>query len=164
MHILTKYPIIVALLMLMSKLSRKYGLWLVLATQNLSDFLTVDALKILNMIETWYVMQMRKKERDMLNEHVSLSDEEKALIEKIFSPKGVYSEMVLLNPNHKLLMRHLPPRLLLALSMTEQDEKDARKKLMQQHGISEMQACEMIASQLTAYKAKANSNAGFELC
>ena len=46
------------------------------------------------------------------------------------------------------LFRAVPPSLYLALGMTEKDEKAARRALMVEHGISELDAAKRIAQQL----------------
>ena len=46
------------------------------------------------------------------------------------------------------LFRNVPPRLSLALAMTEKVEKAERKKLMEQHAISELDAAKIIAERL----------------
>jgi len=48
----------------------------------------------------------------------------------------------------ELLFRAVPPSLYLALAMTEPEEKAERFQLMQQHGISELEAALRVADQI----------------
>ena len=48
----------------------------------------------------------------------------------------------------ELLFRAVPPSLYLALAMTEPEEKAERFQLMQQHGISELEAALRVAEQI----------------
>ncbi len=48
----------------------------------------------------------------------------------------------------QFLFRNVPPALPIALAMTEGHEKAQRKRLMEQHGCTEMQAAMMVAREL----------------
>jgi len=61
-----------------------------------------------------------------------------------------YVEGVLLCPRVNALFRNVPPRLSLALAMTEKHEKAERKKLMDEYGISELEAARKVAEKLSA--------------
>ena len=53
----------------------------------------------------------------------------------------------------QMLFRNVPPALPIALAMTEGHEKAHRKRLMQQHGCSEMDAARLVARELTKARA-----------
>jgi hypothetical protein len=48
----------------------------------------------------------------------------------------------------EILFRAVPPSLYLALAMTEPEEKAERYRLMQEHGVSELDAALMVAEQI----------------
>ena len=58
------------------------------------------------------------------------------------------SNSVILSKSMELLFRAVPPSLYLALAMTEPQEKAARHRLMQQHGISELDAAIRMAQDI----------------
>lgn len=57
---------------------RKLGIWLWLATQNLSDF-PDDAKKLLNMIEWWELLVMPPEEVEQVSRFKSLTPEQRQL-------------------------------------------------------------------------------------
>ncbi|MCY1545832.1 conjugative transfer ATPase [compost metagenome] len=61
---------------------------------------------------------------------------------------GKFSEGVILSRSLELLFRAVPPSLYLALAQTEPEEKAERYQLMQQHGISELDAALKIAEHI----------------
>ncbi|WP_439144563.1 hypothetical protein [Snodgrassella gandavensis] len=60
---------------------------------------------------------------------------------------GKYTEGVILSKSMEVLFRAVPPSLYLALAMTE-PEKNERYQLMQQHGISELDAAILVAEMM----------------
>ena len=61
---------------------------------------------------------------------------------------GKFTEGVILSKSMELLFRAVPPSLYLALAMTEPEEKAERYQLMQQFGISELDAAFKIAEKI----------------
>ena len=59
-----------------------------------------------------------------------------------------YTEGVLLSAIGQMLFRNVPPALPIALAMTEGHEKAQRRRLMEQHGVNEMEAARLVAQQL----------------
>lgn len=59
-----------------------------------------------------------------------------------------YTEGVLLSSTHKALFRNVPPPLAIALAMTEGHEKALRQRIMNQFGITAMEAAVRIAREL----------------
>ncbi len=161
-HILFKNPLVAAFVILMSKVARKIGLWLIPCTQNVEDFSTVESKKVLSMMETWLCLAVDKKEIEHMRQFKSLSDEEIALLKDIKKYPGLYSEGVLLGARYKGLFRHVPPRLALALAMTEQTEKAERKALMQENNVDELGAAELMAKRLETVKQAINEDEGFD--
>lgn len=144
-HTITKNLLTVIYLTKCAKMSRKFGLWLWLATQNIADF-PPEARKILSMIEFWICLGMSEAEMKSVEEFRKLSEEERELFRSVRKSAKKYVEGVLLCPRVKALFRNVPPRLSLALAMTEKHEKAERRKLMEQYGISELEAAKMIAT------------------
>lgn len=58
---------------------------------------------------------------------------------------GKFSEGVILSKSMEVLFRAVPPSLYLAMAMTEPEEKAERFRLMQEHGISELEAALKVA-------------------
>jgi len=77
-----------------------------------------------------------------------LSPTQKALMLSARKEPGKYCESVILSKSMELLFRAVPPSLYLALAMTEPEEKSARHSLMQQHGISELDAAIRMAQDI----------------
>jgi conjugative transfer ATPase len=146
-HIIMKNPITVAYTTKCSKMSRKLGLWLWLASQNIQDF-PAEARKILSMIEFWLCLGMSEAELAEVERFKPLTEEERILFRSVRKDRGKYVEGVLLCNRLKGLFRNIPPRLSLALAMTEKEEKAERKQLMQRYGYSEVEAAMHIAKQL----------------
>src|SRR3546814_8187091 len=61
---------------------------------------------------------------------------------------GKFSEGVILSKSMEVLFRAVPPSLYLAMAMTEPEEKAERFQLMQQHGISELDAAFRVAEKI----------------
>jgi conjugative transfer ATPase len=152
-HLFTKIPLLAAIQTRITKMGRKLGLWAWLATQNLKDFAD-EAHKMLAMIETWICLALPPDEIDQIERFKPLTPEQRALFLSARKSPKQYTEGVLLSPKVQGLFRNVPPRLYLALAMTEQDEKNHRKQLMEKHGITEIEAAEMVANEMMAYKPK----------
>lgn len=161
-HIPLKNPLAAVFLILMAKVARKIGLWLRPATQNIEDFATEEAKKMLSMMETWLCLALNKKEVSLIKQFRAVSEEEEALLLDIRKYQGLYSEGVLLGSRFKGLFRNVPPRLMLALAMTEQSEKAERQEIMTREGVDELKAAELIAERLLTQRKKAKEDTGFD--
>ena len=146
-HTITKNLLTVVYLTKCAKMSRKFGLWLWLATQNVSDF-PFEARKILSMMEFWMCLGMSEAEMKSVEEFRKLSEEEHELFRSVRKSAKKYVEGVLLSNRIKALFRNVPPRLSLSLAMTEKHEKAERHKLMEQYHISELEAAKLIAKNM----------------
>ncbi len=146
-HTITKNLLTVIYLTKCAKMSRKFGLWLWLSTQNVADF-PQEARKILSMMEFWVCLGMSEVEMKSVEEFRKLSEEERELFRSVRKASKKYVEGVLLCPKVKALFRNVPPRLSLALAMTEKHEKAERRKLMKQYKITEIEAAKKIANQM----------------
>lgn len=147
-HIFLKSPMVAAFIILMTKVARKLGLWLIPCTQNINDFRGVESRKILSMMETWLCLALDREEVKLIEEFKPLSDEIKSLILDIEKHQGIYSEGVLLGKRYTGLFRNIPPRIVLSLAMTEQDERTKRKQLMEELNLSELEAVEYMAKKM----------------
>lgn len=145
-HLQFEIPCIVSTCLLAAKVARKLGLWLVVVTQNIEDMNSIQATKILTLLETLILLGINEKELSDLKAFKTLTPEQEDLIRSIDSEKGVYAEAVLLGSRYQGLFRVIPPRYLLALLMTEKNEKTGRKKLEDEHGI--LEAAEIMAKNL----------------
>lgn len=151
-HVVTANPLVSPYFAKISKMWRKLGTWLWLATQNLKDY-PDTAEKMLNMAEWWICLTMPPDEIEQIARFRSLTEEQKAMLasaRKGEKKNGIpcYTEGVVLARNWNALFRSVPPSLYLALGMTEKDEKAQRRKLMKTHQCSELEAVFMVARNL----------------
>ncbi|EHZ3052598.1 conjugative transfer ATPase [Salmonella enterica subsp. enterica] len=146
-HIITVNPLLARFLTKGSKMWRKLGIWLWLATQNLSDF-PDDAKKLLNMIEWWELLVMPPEEVEQLERFKTLTPEQKQLLLSATKASGKYTEGVVLATKIEALFRVVPPSLFLALGMTEKHEKAERAQLMCEQRISELDAAIQVARRI----------------
>ena len=145
-HLQFQIDVVVSSCLLIAKVARKLGLWLVPITQNVTDMNSEKATKILSLIETWILLGVNEKELADVKQFKRLSEAEEALIRDIDSAKGLYAEAVLLGSRYQGLFRVIPPRYLLALLMNEKSEKAERHALEQTHDV--LKAAEMVAEKL----------------
>lgn len=143
-HIITVNPLLARFLTKGSKMWRKLGIWLWLATQNLSDF-PDDAKKLLNMIEWWELLVMPPEEVEQVSRFKSLTPEQRQLLLNATKAPGKYTEGVVLSPRVEALFRVVSPALWLALGMTEKHEKAERMRIMREFGCSELEAALKVA-------------------
>jgi conjugative transfer ATPase len=146
-HIITTNPLLAPYVVKVVKMWRKLGAWYWIATQNLEDF--PDAAKrMLNMIEWWLCLVMPKEEVDQIARFKALTPEHKRLLLSARKEPGQYTEGVVLSDQVEALFRHVPPPLYLALAMTEKHEKVERQRLMDELGLSEVEAAIKVAERL----------------
>ncbi|MCL2897180.1 conjugative transfer ATPase [Brenneria tiliae] len=146
-HIITVNPLLARFLTKGSKMWRKLGIWLWLATQNLADF-PDDAKKLLNMIEWWELLVIPPEEVEQLERFKALTEEQRLLLLSAQKAPGKYTEGVVLASKVEALFRVVPPSLFLALGMTEKHEKAQRAQLIREQGISELDAAILVAREL----------------
>jgi hypothetical protein len=91
---------------------------------------------------------MPKEEVKAVARFRELSAEQEAMLLAARKEPGLYTEGVILSAKLESLFRVVTPSLFLALAMTEKDEKVVRRRLMEEHGISEVEAAEWVARQL----------------
>ncbi|MDI1352464.1 MAG: DUF87 domain-containing protein, partial [bacterium] len=145
-HIQFQIPSVVSCALLIAKVARKLGLWLVPSTQNVADMNSEMATKILSLIETWILLGIDENELLDVQKFKQLTPEQIALIRDIDSQKGLYAEAVLLGSRYQGLFRVIPTRYILALLLNEKAEKAERHALEEQYDI--LQAAEIVANRL----------------
>jgi conjugative transfer ATPase len=143
-HIITKNPLLAPYVVKITKMWRKLGAWFWLATQNLDD-LPKAAEPMLNMMEWWLCLSMPPDEVEKIARFRELTPAQKALMLSARKESGKFSEGVILSRSTELLFRAVPPSLYLALAQTEPEEKAERHQLMQEYGVSELDAALKIA-------------------
>lgn len=146
-HIITVNPLLAKFLVKGSKMWRKLGIWLWLATQNMADF-PEEAGKLLSMVEWWELLNLSNDEVEQVNRFRRLSEAQKLMLLSAKKADKKYTEGVVLATNMEALFRVVPPSLYLALGMTEKHEKAQRKQLMIEHNCSELDAALMVAKDL----------------
>ena len=147
-HVTTTNPLLAGYLVRGSKMWRKWGLWLWMATQSLSDF-PDDTRQILNMAEFWFCLSMPREEIEEIARFRNLSDEDRLLLEEARRSPGRYSEGVLLSGRPPMLFRNVPPAIAMALAQTEESEVAERRRIMEEKGLStELEAVGFIAEEI----------------
>ncbi|RMN93995.1 hypothetical protein ALQ50_05264 [Pseudomonas coronafaciens pv. coronafaciens] len=146
-HIITKNPLLSPYVIKITKMWRKLGAWFWLATQNIDD-LPSAAAPMLNMIEWWICLNMPPDEVEKITTFRKLTPAQKSLMLSARKESGKYTEGVVLSKSMEVLFRAVPPSLLLALAMTEPEEKKQRYDLMQSLGVDELGAAIAIAHDL----------------
>lgn len=131
-----------------TKMWRKLNMWFWLATQNLQDF--PDSMgRVLSMCEFWMLLTMDKSEIDQVARFRTLTAEQRQLMESARKAKHQYTEGVITTASGQFLFRNVPPALPLALAMTEGDEKAHRRRLMERHQCTELQAAMLVAEEIS---------------
>ncbi|KHN52889.1 conjugal transfer protein [Dickeya fangzhongdai] len=146
-HVVTKNPLLSPYVVKITKMWRKLGAWFWLATQNVDD-LPKAAEPMLNMIEWWICLSMPPDEVEKIARFRELSPAQKALMLSARKETGKFTEGVILSRSMELLFRAVPPSLYLALAQTEPEEKAERYQLMQQFGISELEAAFKVSEKI----------------
>ncbi|WP_410687240.1 conjugative transfer ATPase [Avibacterium paragallinarum] len=146
-HIITVNPLLAKFLVKGSKMWRKLGIWLWLATQNMEDF-PKEAVKLLSMIEWWELLNLTNDEIEEVNRFRRLSEAQKLMLLSAKKADKKYTEGVVLATNMEALFRVVPPSIYLALGMTEKHEKAQRRAIMAEHQCSELDAALIMAKQI----------------
>jgi conjugative transfer ATPase len=148
-HLITTNDLLGPKIAKATKMWRKLNVWFWLATQNLKDF--PDSMsRVLSMCEFWILLTMDKSEIEEVARFRSLTTEQRHMMESARKEPPKYTEGVIINAEGQFLFRNVPPALPIALAMTEGHEKAQRRRLMEQHHCTELQAAFMIADQLAA--------------
>lgn len=146
-HIVTSKTITSASVIQASKMGRKVGLMLWLATQNVRDF-PESARKVLSMLEFKILLWCDRNERTSITEFLELSQEQQNVLRSLRKIKQKYVEGMLISNNFTQLFRNVPPREVLALAMTDPDENTVRAKLMREFKCDGTRASLLIAQAL----------------
>ncbi|HVY54091.1 MAG TPA: conjugative transfer ATPase, partial [Gammaproteobacteria bacterium] len=145
-HIFSKLPLLAALETRGTKMGRKLGWWIWIATQNVKDF-AEEARKMLPMFETWMCLAVPPDEINQIELFKVLTPEQRTLFLSARKEKGKYTEGVLLSPKMQGLFRNVPPPLYLVMAATEQYEKHQRRQLMQDLNLTELEVIQYQAEQ-----------------
>ncbi len=146
-HVLLQNPLITPYINRICAMWRTFGAWLWIATQSIRQF-SDNAKELLNQPEWWYCLSMDEDEIGQIERFKSLSEPQRDLLRQARKAPGQYTEGTLISSRLVTLFRNVPPALALALSQTEKSEKAARAELMNERGISEVEAAYLIAESL----------------
>ena len=152
-HIITKNAILAPYIIKIVKMWRKLGAWFWIATQNLEDF-PDDSRRMLAMLEWWICLVMPKDEVDQIARFKNLSEEQKDKLLAARKAPAQYTEGVILTDTLNILFRAVPAAISLALAMTEQHEKETRKKIMDETGCDRVEAAEVVAERIKDLRAQ----------
>jgi conjugative transfer ATPase len=153
-HIITSIPLCADIQTRISKMGRKLGLWLWLATQNVKDF-SDNSRRLLAQIEHWICLSMPLDEINQIERFKTLTNELRALFQSAKKESGKYTEGTFLSPTINCLFRNVPPKLYLAMAATEQTEKNHRSNIMKKFNCSEIEAVKIIADEMMKVKNEA---------
>ncbi|EPD42967.1 conjugative transfer ATPase [Delftia acidovorans CCUG 274B] len=151
-HLITTNELLGPKLAKATKMWRKLSIWFWLATQNLRDF--PDSMeRVLSMCEFWMLLTMDKSEIQEVARFRNLTPEQRAMMESAKKEPPKYTEGVLISALGQWLFRNVPPALPIALAMTEGHEKAQRRRIMEEHGCSMVEAAYKVAEQLAEARA-----------
>ncbi|MBT8144085.1 MAG: conjugative transfer ATPase, partial [Gammaproteobacteria bacterium] len=150
-HIITTNPLLSRYVVKITKMWRKLGAWLWIATQNLEDFSDASH-RMLNMMEWWMCLVMPKEEVEQIARFKDLSAEQRRLLLSARKEPGKFTEGVVLADGLEALFRSVPPPLSLALAMTEKHEKAERAAIMRELQCSELEAVYVMAERIARGK------------
>lgn len=148
-HVITTNPTLVKPFVFGAKTWRKLNIWLRQGTQQLKDY-PQEAEKMLDLSEWWYLINTAENEVAELERFKSISADERHLLTSTRKESKKYTEGVILSPNVTSLFRVVMPALPLVLAGTDGDEKAARKTVMKEQGLSELDACFYLADKIKA--------------
>lgn len=97
-------------------------------------------------MEFWICFGMSEAELAIVERFKPLTHEQRILFRSVRKEAKKYIEGVLLCNRVNTLFRNVPPRLSLALAMTEQHEKAERQKIMREFHCNEVEAAIRIAN------------------
>ena len=146
-HVLLQNPLVSPYLSRIVATWRTYGAWLWLATQNLRQF-PDSSKELLNQPEWWIMLAVDEDEIDQIARFRTLTNEQRSMILSAHKKPGRYTEGAVLSSSLLNLFRSIPPPIALALAQTEKDEKAERDRLCRKHGISELEAAQIIAERI----------------
>lgn len=148
-HIITTNPLLGPKIAKGTKMWRKLQIWFWLATQNMQDF-PGSMSRVLSMCEWWILLTMEKAEVEEIARFKTLTEEQRLMVESAKKEPKKYTEGVILSAGQQMLFRNVPPPLALALAMTEGHEKAERRRIMDEHQCSEMEAAVHVARRIAA--------------
>lgn len=132
LHVIARNPAMGRFLVKIVKVWRSVGCWFWPATQNVDD-MDAEMQKMLDNLEYFIALSMPKDEVRKLAHFIELSDEERSMFLSAKKSPGQYAEGVVKSPAITALFRAVVPPITLALSQTEQYERAARQKIVDQH-------------------------------
>ena len=94
------------------------------------------------------MLAVDEDEIDQIARFRTLTNEQRSMILSAHKKPGRYTEGAVLSSSLLNLFRSIPPPIALALAQTEKDEKAERDRLCRKHGLSELEAVEIIADRI----------------
>lgn len=147
-HLLLNNQMLGKILTRVVKTARKLGHWIQLATQDLAD-LSGESKKVLNNIEWFYCLNFGLEEAKRVKDIKNLSDEDVYMMASTKKQARCYTEGVAVSKHHRIQFRISPPSFMLAVAMTETEEKAERREFMEIHNIEdELEAVYEIANEM----------------
>jgi conjugative transfer ATPase len=146
-HAITTNPTLVKPFVFGAKTWRKLNIWLTQATQQLDDY-PDEAGKMLSLAEWWYCLMFDEDAVRQLSRFKTLNDEQRQMLTSARKQKGCFTEGVVLSDRLDALFRIVMPALPLALAGTDDDEKAERRQLMDELGITEIEAVYHVANRI----------------
>ncbi len=148
-HIITTNPLLGAKIKKGTKMWRKLMTWFWLATQSVGDF-PDEMSQVLSMCEWFLILTIDKEEGEKLSRFRTFTEEQRLMLESARKEPPKYTEGVILSSGKQSLFRNIPPSIAMALAGTEGQEKQARRRIMDELSCSELDAALVVAEQLHA--------------
>ncbi|MDC5870278.1 conjugative transfer ATPase [Vibrio europaeus] len=146
-HVITKNALLAPGVVKVSKMWRKLGAWLWMATQNMKDF-PDEAEVMLGLFEWWLCLNLEKDEVKEVTRFKDLTDEQKYLLGSARKQNAAYTEGVVFSSKLEELFRAVPPSLTLVLAWSEKHEKAKLRKAMEQHKVNRLEAARICAAKI----------------
>lgn len=146
-HMVTSEELLMTLMIRITKMWRKLGARLWLATQEIDD-IPAPVKRMIGMMEYWIAMSMPPQQIELTRSFRPITNEQASMMSQCRMNKGKFSEGCVLVQDRVMQFRSVPPSSTLALSQTAPDEKAARFQIMEEQGISEYEAILAVAENI----------------
>ena len=146
-HMITSEELLMTLLIKITKMWRKLGARLWLATQEIDD-IPAAVKRMIGMMEYWIAMSMPPQQIELTRQFRTIHDEQASMMAQCRINKGKYAEGCILTRDSVMQFRSVPPSKTFALSQTSPGEKANRFAMMEKHGISENEAITLVGEEI----------------
>lgn len=144
-HAVVKHEATAKTILDCTKTTRKYALWLWLLTQNVSDC-KGEISNLLSNMEYWMCFGTSPAEIKDISEYKDINEEEIKMMKSLQKKDNKFNEGAVLANKVTGVFRSIPPQFIFNVAGTEKHEKSMRRKVMEECGVSEVEACDILAN------------------